>query len=783
MPSTHDKFDHFELVERLGSGGMGEVFLARDTTLDRKVAIKFLPETRQQDEIARERFRREARSAAALDHPYICKIYEVGEFEGKAYIAMEYVEGKTLHERLARGPFRLPELLRIGAEIGEAVEAAHQKNIVHRDLKAPNIIVTPDGHAKVMDFGLALRLRQDDGDSRAETLSHRLSSGSDPPGTVIYMSPEQVRGDPLDGRSDVFSLGVVLYEMATAELPFQGATSGLTYDAILNRGPASPRALNPDVPLELEHIIFKALEKNPEERYQSAKELVVDLRRLLRDTSASPPLASETRPASRRRTPFAWLAVGIALPVLLFLAYLLRPSAPERTIDSLAVLPFDNSQKDPDVDYLSDGIAETLINRLSQLQNLRVMARSTAFRYRGPGVDPQQVGRELGVGAVLTGRVVQQGSVLNVQTELVDVASGSQLWGDQFTHEISDLASLQNEITREISQALRIDLTSDERAELERSYTKVPEAYRAYLRGRHLWNKRTNEDFKKAIVYFEDAKRLDPNYALADVGLADCYMLLGAQFYGRDADFPPEEANEKARQSALSALRIDDRLAEPRATLGWITYLVDWKFGEAEKLFREAIERNPSYVTTHHYYAYLLSTLGRHEEAIEQARKTVEIEPSSPLYNRTLGMILSQAHRLEEAETQLERTLELDADFPLTRDTLMETYWIDGRYDDAIRVTRDKDAEVADFLEQVRDGKKNEALRMLDSPNWPRLPLREVIRLHGMAGDWDGVFGLANGALQGRNAQLPIIISDPFWELAGEDPRRRELERRMGLER
>ena len=524
MPATGESWNQFKLLEPLGRGGMGQVFLAEDSILDRKVALKFLPEKLEGDAMARERFLREAKSAAALDHPYICKIYEIGETDGTAYIAMEYVEGVTLQEKVASGPLRLPHLLEIGAEIAEAVDAAHKKGIVHRDLKSPNIMVTRDGHVKVLDFGLAKKIALD-GHAGSATSSESLTAHDVTPGTVIYMSPEQVKGERIDGRTDIFSLGVVLYELATGKLPFDELTSGSTYDAILNREPLPPRTLNPNVPEDLERVIQKALEKDRDHRYQSAREVGVDLRRMKRTTTDSAPLyvtrssAELTIPGSPNRWA-VWATMSTALALIAFGVLLVRPLFSGGSIDSLAVLPFENVHDDPDVDYLADGIPESLINRLSEVPQLQVMARSTAFRYRGKDVDPRAAGAELGVGAVLTGRVMQRLGRLNVQAELVDVASGSQLWGEQYSRTVTDLLSVQNDIAREISDALRLELSGEELDELARADTQNSQAYQAYLKGRFFLNRRTQVDIEKAVAAFEEAKAVDPDFALARVGLA-----------------------------------------------------------------------------------------------------------------------------------------------------------------------------------------------------------------------------------------------------------------------
>ena len=613
---------------------MGEVFLAEDGSLNRKVALKFLPEPLQQDDTARERLLREARSAAALDHPYICKIYEIGEVDGKSFIAMEYIEGVTTQEKLRRGPLPLTELIQVGIEIGEAVEAAHKKQIVHRDLKTANIMITPDGHVKVMDFGLAKQVAMEGHESNVETLSADLTEHGTTPGTVVYMSPEQVRGDALDTRSDIFSLGILLYELATGIVPFQGATSGLTYDAILNRGATPPRKLNRQVPAELEQIIQKALEKDRENRYQTVKELVVDLKRLRRDSDTGNlsfeelGVARPREPAKAKSSATRWLAAAAVLAVAIVGWLLLRPSTLDvareaQPITSLAVLPFENPRNDPEVDYLSDGIAESLINQLSELPQLSVMARSTAFRYRGADVDLQTVGEELGVGAVLMGRVVQQGDRLNVQAELVDTAKGTQIWGHQYEHELDDLLTVQNDLATEITRALRLELTGEEQAQIASGGTADSEAYQSYLRGRYLWAKRTNEDIKRAIEFFEEAHAQDSNYALAYAGLADSYFILGGQFYGADQDYPPADSIAQARSLAFEALRLDEDLAEPRATLGIIRFTYDWDWEGAEDDFLAAIDRDPDYAQAQQWYSLYLSLIGRHDESIAHARQAV----------------------------------------------------------------------------------------------------------------------------------------------------------------
>ena len=790
MPAVGENWKQFKLLEPLGRGGMGEVFLAEDSSLNRNVALKFLPEGLQRDETARERFLREARSAAALDHPYICKIYEIGEVDGKAFIAMEYVEGVTLQDKLRRGALPLADILQIGIEIGEAVEAAHKKQIIHRDLKTPNIMVTLDGHIKVMDFGLAKQIVLEHApDSSVDTMSAKLTENGSTPGTVIYMSPEQVRGELLDTRSDIFSVGVLLYETASGRVPFQGATSGLTYDAILNRGPVPLRQSNPDVPAELEQIIGKALEKDREVRYQNIREMVVDLKRLRRDSDtetlsyAQSGMSSAAAPA-RRSSKSVLAVVGAVVGVLVTGWLVFRGGSADLggdrlAITSLAVLPFESN--DPEVDYLADGIAESLINQLSQLpqSQLSVMARSTAFRYRGD-VDPQKVGDELGVGAVLTGRIVQQGDILNVQAELVDAEKGTQLWGHQYEYPLDDLLSVQSDLAGEISQALRLQLTGEEQAQIAASGTADSVAYQAYLRGRFLWTKRTNPDFVAAIDFFEEAREKDPNYALAYAGLADTYFLLGAQFYGVEENYPPTDAIAQARSSALEALRLDENLAEPHATLGFIRFARDMDWGAAELNFLAAIDNDPDYPTARQWYALYLSVMGRYDEAIEQSLLAVEIEPTSWLANQALGNNYLQVGRYEEGKEQLETALQLAPEVWLTRSSLMAAYWTGGEREKAVDIAEAYDPVLGHLYQLASEGRLEEARDALASAPTPLRSGRFIVN-HLVVGDRDAFFDALESGIENRDPQAVMIFNTTIIDSLRSEPRMIAIRQRMGL--
>ena len=803
MASAGETWKQFKLIEPLGRGGMGRVFLAEDTVLGRRVAVKFLPEALEEDDEARERFLREARAAASLDHPYICKIYEIGESDGKAFIAMEYVEGDTLQTRIRDGALPLDDVLDLSIELADALQAAHDKQIVHRDIKSGNIIVTPGGHAKVLDFGIAKLLAAESlSDSKIETYSGQMTSGSSTPGTVIYMSPEQVRGEAVDGRTDVFSLGVVLYEMACGHLPFQGATSGLIYDAILNLGPRPPSYHNPKVPEELERVIMKALEKDPKHRYQTAKDLMADLKRVRRDTDSQatglrpPPTsgatsgatspAAGTGPSEGAGGKLGIVAIAVALVAVVLVALLWNRAGPAPAddggaIDSLAVLPFENPRDNADIDYLGDGIAETLINRLSPLPQLQVKARSTTFRYRDSDEDPQTVGRELGVGAVLTGRVVERDGNLNVQAELVDVDSGAQLWGEQYDRSLADIITVQNDIAQQITRALQLELTGEETERLGASETTNSEAYQAYWQGRYEWNRRTNEAFERAIELFERAKSEDPDFALAHVGLADAYLLLGAQFYGRDEEYPPSVAMAKARTAARDALAIDPSLAEAYVTLAYISFLHDWNWQDAEADFLKAIELSPDYAVAHQWYSELLMVLRRHDEAIAEARRALELEPESPILNRELGYRLYQAGRSAAAVEQFERTLELSPDFPLAGGMLADAYWEDGRRDEALAQARRHDPTRERLFELLSEGREEEAAAWLGTlPPDSETP-GALAGYYARAGAADASLRLLEESFRTRVPNLPLTLGRPELQALNDDPRLVELRRSMGL--
>jgi TolB-like protein/Tfp pilus assembly protein PilF len=788
--ATGTRLGPYEIVSPLGAGGMGEVYRARDARLNREVAIKVLPAAFSADADRLRRFEQEARSASALNHPNILTIHDLGSHDGSPYVVFELLEGETLRERMAEGSLSQRRALDSAIEIARGLAAAHERGIVHRDLKPENVFLTKDGSVKILDFGLA-KLTHPEAASGEGSKAPTQTVPTEPGvvmGTVGYMSPEQVRGQAADHRSDIFSFGAMLHEALSGQRAFRGATSADTMSAILKEEPPELTSVRPDLPPALAHIVRRCLEKSPAERFQSAR----DLGFALTETGGVSAPAPVRLPGRRPILLPALGAVVLAFLAVLFLADVgglrsrFRPGAAGSTIQSLAVLPLENLSHDREQEYFSDGMTEELIADLGKIRALRVISRTSAMRYKGAAKSVPEIARELKVDAVVEGSVLRSGDRVRITAQLIRASTDEHLWSESYERDGKDVLALQSEVARAIAREIQVAVSAREIAQLASSRVVDPEAHRLYLLGRHYESQRSAEGLQKALDSYEQSIAKDPSYAAAYSGLADTYTLLG--FYV----VPAREAMPRAKAAALKALALDDSLAEAHQSVGDVAETYDWDWSTAEKEFRRSIELNPSYAMAHHHYSLHLDAFGRLEEALAEAKRALECDPLSPIVNNLLALQYYLLRRYDEAIAQYRRTLEIDPNLGASNIELGFSYAAKGMLREAIAVGEKHSATATALRARgalgyflALSGDREGALRQLEG-------LRALSQLQYVAphhfyliylglGEKDQAFAWLEKAHQDRSGIFFQLKADPVNDPLRSDPRFADLLRRVGL--
>lgn len=775
---------HYKIVEKLGEGGMGVVYKAQDTKLDRFVALKFLPQYVSSDTNKKERFFQEARAAAALNHPNVAVIHEISEYEGRFYLAMECIEGQTLKKIVEHGErFSNKKVLEIAIQICEGLAAAHEKSIVHRDIKSDNIMVTPKGLVKIMDFGLA----------KVKNSTNLTKIGSTL-GTAAYMSPEQARGEEVDNRSDIFSLGVVIYELFAGKLPFRGEHQAALMYSLVNEDPQPLAQFNENVSPEIERIISKTLAKDVEDRYQSVDDLLADLRRERKnieyakaDYIKMSSSASQVKSVQLKKNLRRYYIPGSILIVMSVVAAYVLFFKQEGAVNSIAVLPFTTTSTESSAEILSDGITEGIINNLASLPSLTVKSRNSVFRYAGKDIDVQEVGKKLNVKAVILGRIIQNGDNYSISVELVDASNERHLWGAQYTKRASDINTLQGELSRDISEQLQVKLTGEEKKRLTKNNTENSEAYTLYIKGSFYLNKRTFDGLKKGIEYFEQAVVKDPKYALAYAGIADGYALLVDNYYIR-----AEEGYPKAKQAVLKALAIDNDLAEAHASLANVLSSYERKWDEAKEEYKKAIELNPNYSTAHHWYALILCNQKFFEEAMREILRAQELDPLSMRINQNVGFIFYSERYYDKCIEQQIKTIEIDSTFPGPHALMGDAFFMKKQYDkalhayqDEIRLTGDRTSIVYIACVYAVTGRKKEALKLYSElkqiSTHSYIPTSFFAYMQLYLGNDDEAILLLQKAVDEKDPIVTSLLTEPKLDPLRSDPRFNELLKKVNL--
>ena len=767
----------YQIIEELGRGGMGVVYKAQDTKLKRTVALKFLPQELTHISEVKDRFMREAQAAAALDHPHICTVYEFDETEEKTFISMAYIEGESLKKKIESGPFEIYEALRIAIQAAEGLQEAHKKGVVHRDIKSANIMVTEKDQAKIMDFGLA-----------RVTGTTLVTKEGMTMGTIAYMSPQQARGEEVDQRTDIWSLGVVLYEMFSGQLPFKGEHDQAVIYSILNEQPKPITDLRSEIPVSIEQVVAKALEKNPDERYQNIDELLDDLRSI---SEGIEPEGIRVRlwKAKLLRRKRAVIYAGLAgfLIIMTVIALSLFTGRAE-AIDAIAVLPFENLTGDPEQEYFVDAVTDELIGQLAQIGALRVISRRSVMQYKGVEKPLSEIAQELNVDAVVEGTVHRVGDSVRIRVQLIDALPEERnLWSQTYDRAMTDVLVMYSEMARAIADKTRVKLTPQEEANLATTRQVNPEAYEAYIKGRFHWYKLTQQDLEIALQYFELAQEKDPNYALAYAGIANVWI--GRQQQGL---VPYSEAAPKAKAAALKALELDNTLAEVHHLLAGIRAWVEWHWEDAETAYRRAIELNPNYPDPRAWYSHFLFIMRRPEEAMEQIERALELDPFNVLFRAVYAMDLNFARRYDDAIAVLRETLRTAPNDWTALSTLRSAYHHKQMYEEALEIWKrsfaakgDQEAEEALARGYEEAGYSGALSRVAETliarSRTTYVTSWQIGTLYTRAGKNDEALEWLEKAYEEHDGNMPYISVDPIFDGLREDPRFQDLLRRMNL--